>query len=399
MSDIITDKRKTGFFMVDNEVLDDYSLSPYDFMVYCSFLKYAGNKNFCFPSLNTLAEKLKISKPQIIKSIKILEQKKLISIQKTQNKDKSYVTNNYIINNVDKYYDGVVNHIDKGSKPYEQGVVNSVYSNNTHINNTHKNNINIIAEKKFSENQSESDNKKEIATSNEFACDPSDIRPSDTLSFLLKSQEEKSNITNLKPNTFNKQIEAHRTTVNCQNDKNIKTYKKSLLCEDIDLIADVDPIGKPSPSIPAENKTLTTNVISKKDKPKKVIKPKKEKLIFTKDKMFWKDIVSDFVESYEKYTGQAWVKSGKEFKHIRLLVDHFDYWIKYNEPENDGLAYWWTWIDEIIEVYVKRNKNKKDYYLLPTAAILDSNIHQYLPKSFKRDKPLEWDNEKENANA
>jgi predicted transcriptional regulator len=117
--DQVQDKRQWNYTKVDNAVIDDSDLTIYDKMTYIALCRFADhNTKDCFPGHQKLAEIIGASKPMVIKSLKRLEDMKLIEIQRrTEGKQK--LTNIYNIL-------GVVNTVNQGSKQGLLGVVNDV---------------------------------------------------------------------------------------------------------------------------------------------------------------------------------------------------------------------------------------------------------------------------------
>ncbi|MED4653063.1 helix-turn-helix domain-containing protein [Bacillus pseudomycoides] len=78
--------KRGGFFMIDNEVIDNGELDVYAFKTYAVIVRHANIKTkSAFPSLNTLTKKVGCGKKKIIECIKILVEKGYIS--KTLRKD------------------------------------------------------------------------------------------------------------------------------------------------------------------------------------------------------------------------------------------------------------------------------------------------------------------------
>ena len=69
-----------GFFMVDNEILDQYgaALGPYAFTVYSAICRYADRNGQCFPSVSTLSNVTGMSESSVHRALNTLEQQKLI---------------------------------------------------------------------------------------------------------------------------------------------------------------------------------------------------------------------------------------------------------------------------------------------------------------------------------
>lgn len=78
--------KRGGFFMIDNEVIDNGELDVYAFKTYAVIVRYANKKTkSAFPSLNTLAKRVGCGKKKVIECIKILVEKGYVS--KTLRKD------------------------------------------------------------------------------------------------------------------------------------------------------------------------------------------------------------------------------------------------------------------------------------------------------------------------
>lgn len=109
-----------NFTIVDNEILyvrfnnkiipSALQLTLEEIGLYTVIKSFAMDKNFSFPSLNSLSKLFKIGKPKLIELLKSLERKGLIQIKKMNPKmikifrknTKARMHNYYIINRVDK---------------------------------------------------------------------------------------------------------------------------------------------------------------------------------------------------------------------------------------------------------------------------------------------------------
>jgi len=97
------DSRRFSFFIIDNEVLDNFQLSPLEFTVYSHLVRYAGNKREAYLSNSKLAKDYQKSRRSIINALKVLCEKDLIC-KKTQSNGNGL--NEYIIQNVPKKQQG-----------------------------------------------------------------------------------------------------------------------------------------------------------------------------------------------------------------------------------------------------------------------------------------------------
>ncbi|OSX91566.1 helix-turn-helix domain-containing protein [Bacillus mycoides] len=72
--------KRGGFFMIDNEVIDNGELDVYAFKTYAVIVRHANQKTkSAFPSLNTIAKKVGCGKKKVIECIKILVERGYIS--------------------------------------------------------------------------------------------------------------------------------------------------------------------------------------------------------------------------------------------------------------------------------------------------------------------------------
>lgn len=158
------DERKPDHFWADKEIVEDYlpEMGAYAFSVYMLLCYYARAKTGrSWPSIATLAKKLKISKPTIRKALDELAKLKLILISETRKvskngKDipqpyvftliavKKHKDEAGVVNQIDE---GVVKDVDGGSKGDLPGVVNHVYPNKTNIEQDISNKKSIAAKK------------------------------------------------------------------------------------------------------------------------------------------------------------------------------------------------------------------------------------------------------------
>ena len=69
------EKSTSGFTQVPNFILENVSLSIQARLLYCNLLKYAWNKDFCFPTQETLAVDMGLSSRRVRDILKELESK------------------------------------------------------------------------------------------------------------------------------------------------------------------------------------------------------------------------------------------------------------------------------------------------------------------------------------
>ncbi|MGI8363177.1 DnaD domain protein [Bacillus cereus] len=131
------DKRK-GFFMIENDAIDNCDLDVYEFKTYAVIVRHANrDTQSAFPSLTTLAEKVGCGRKKIVQCIKSLEEKGYI--QKVNRKDGqgNNLSNIYYVLPTPSVSEKlVVSEGNQGSVPEKLGVVSEGNTNNTNLNNT-----------------------------------------------------------------------------------------------------------------------------------------------------------------------------------------------------------------------------------------------------------------------
>jgi Helix-turn-helix domain len=98
----VIDKRRRDFFMCDNAIIDTYApiLGPYALAVYVAMLRYAGQKDTCFPSLKLLGKQLGMGKNSVVKAIAALKEAKLVTVKHRTDKAGDAASNLYFIRQV-----------------------------------------------------------------------------------------------------------------------------------------------------------------------------------------------------------------------------------------------------------------------------------------------------------
>jgi DNA-binding MarR family transcriptional regulator len=104
------DKKEIPFIKIPTEILNNkkfFNLSPRAFLLYAHLRNYSsGNYNYCYPSTNTLTQKMGVSRQTISSLIKELEEFQLIRVERNKgfvnryyfildNKNLELVKNNY----------------------------------------------------------------------------------------------------------------------------------------------------------------------------------------------------------------------------------------------------------------------------------------------------------------
>lgn len=100
----VTDTRPP-FFMVEDAAITDYDLTPYEGWLYIVMLKHANRKTGeLFPSVQTLVKETRMSKAQVLRCTKSLEDKKLIRVVRDVKKNgKDREVNHYFILQATRY--------------------------------------------------------------------------------------------------------------------------------------------------------------------------------------------------------------------------------------------------------------------------------------------------------
>lgn len=136
----LIDRRRRGFFMIDNEIVDDSKLSHKEMAVYMVLCRHLNQETgSCFPSLSTIGKKVGMSKNTIIKSLNLLIECGYVSKEKRSSEDGGHASNIYYINDISTLVqpvNKVVQEMNEGGSGNEQGLVHQMNTNNTNLNNT-----------------------------------------------------------------------------------------------------------------------------------------------------------------------------------------------------------------------------------------------------------------------
>ncbi|RAS90302.1 DNA replication protein [Bacillus cereus] len=131
------DKRK-GFFMIENDAIDNCDLDVYEFKAYAVIVRHANrDTQSAFPSLTTLTEKVGCGRKKIVQCIKSLEEKGYI--QKVNRKDDqgNNLSNIYYVLPTPSVPQKLVVSVgNQGGVLETLGVVSEGNCNNTNFNNT-----------------------------------------------------------------------------------------------------------------------------------------------------------------------------------------------------------------------------------------------------------------------
>jgi len=148
-----TDERRLGFFMIHNAVVDNFGLTPYEGWLYAIIARHVNQKTgVAFPSLTTLAAEGNMSRMQVTRCLKALEDKKLLKITRRPTKTGGRAVNHYrllepptveakVVTDSDQDGENKANLVtdsDQGSNSQLLGVVTDSYPNNTNMNKTNE---------------------------------------------------------------------------------------------------------------------------------------------------------------------------------------------------------------------------------------------------------------------
>jgi len=119
--------KNSGWFGIDNQFVDEImkNLNPISSCIYIVLKRFASNKTSCFPSQDTIAKRMGVSRQTVNKYVKELVDKKIISIEEEiTKKGKMFI---YTLLPMSMM-------LTRGCQQDRQGVVNTVDTNKTYIN-------------------------------------------------------------------------------------------------------------------------------------------------------------------------------------------------------------------------------------------------------------------------
>jgi hypothetical protein len=96
----VQDRRRKGFFTLDNELLDRFGadLGPYGLAVYVALARFANREGECWPSFTTIAQRTGMSRRQVIRETAKLAARGLIAVEaKTDQATGEHKANLYIL--------------------------------------------------------------------------------------------------------------------------------------------------------------------------------------------------------------------------------------------------------------------------------------------------------------
>ncbi|PHC21701.1 helix-turn-helix domain-containing protein [Bacillus wiedmannii] len=136
----LVDRRRRGFFIIDNEIVDDTRLTHKEMAIYMVLCRHLNQETgSCFPSLSTIGKKVGMSKNTIIKSLNLLIECGYVFKEKRNGEDGGHASNVYYINDISTLVqpvNKVVQGMNKGGSGDEQALVHQMNPNNTNLNNT-----------------------------------------------------------------------------------------------------------------------------------------------------------------------------------------------------------------------------------------------------------------------
>lgn len=96
---IVRDRRRKGFFTIDNELLDRFGaqLKAHGLAVYMALARFADQDSTCWPSLATISRKTGVSRPQVIREITKLKALNLIAVEHQVNEKGEFSSNIYTL--------------------------------------------------------------------------------------------------------------------------------------------------------------------------------------------------------------------------------------------------------------------------------------------------------------
>jgi len=98
----VRDRRRKGFFTIDNELLDRYGaqLKAHGLAVYMALARFANQEGACWPSLATIAKRTGMSRMQVIRELANLQDRGLIAIEHQYGEKGEHKANIYTLLNL-----------------------------------------------------------------------------------------------------------------------------------------------------------------------------------------------------------------------------------------------------------------------------------------------------------
>ena len=97
---MVSDKRRRGYFTVDNVLIDEYGklIGVYGLSVYICLARFADKEGECFPSFETIAKRVNMSRRQVIREMAKLVELELVTVTPQYDPEtKEHKTNLYTL--------------------------------------------------------------------------------------------------------------------------------------------------------------------------------------------------------------------------------------------------------------------------------------------------------------
>lgn len=155
MKNKISDERRFNYFRVDNELIDNQAkiIGWQGLLVFTALCRYVDSDGKCFPSINTLSEKIGINRKTVIKGIEELIKRNMVSVEKTVRENGGYSNNLYTLKDYSKWLkDDIPQSLRRTTPSVREGLplVPEKDSKKTNNNNT---NNKVIAKTSFADTE------------------------------------------------------------------------------------------------------------------------------------------------------------------------------------------------------------------------------------------------------
>ncbi|MCC0764972.1 conserved phage C-terminal domain-containing protein [Clostridioides sp. ES-S-0006-03] len=149
--ELLKDFRRRDWFWIENGLIDDASLNIYEKMIYIVLTRHTDNESSCFPSVSLIARKTGCGITTVKKTLRSLEEKKLIiKVKRKIDNKKENDTNLYYVMSLEgRSLDDLGRKTADSRSLGDLQVGREATSNNTNINNTNlTSNIYSLAKQK-----------------------------------------------------------------------------------------------------------------------------------------------------------------------------------------------------------------------------------------------------------
>lgn len=132
----VADARRSGVFWMHDAILDQYAekIGVYGVAVYALLCRRANSEKRCWPSLNSMARTLSISRSKLVSTLDTLEEQGLVAREQRQEEGKGHASTVYILLDPDTLVRTENNPCSSG----EQALVLSVHPKEYTIEGSHK---------------------------------------------------------------------------------------------------------------------------------------------------------------------------------------------------------------------------------------------------------------------